>query len=398
MIENVEHYGNINLSELRLIIREWAEGRPSPRVTLYRSRECKTPYVLIAELPPLPETKMERRRAYKKNNPSNDIQYPTDLDFSDEENAIIEAHNSTLDSCLHLNFDRLYAAYRDSPPSDYYSQWMWVNIDLGTSIKEEYGPDFVHLETRYVLYGTEQEANEKVRAGEPEPAATETPITPQQATPNGIDPESFIRALQVSYLDNTEVKIQHKGKHKNYTCESMGFRDSNTEEWKTFLKILNAMDDNYREHTYRLGPAHYINKKTHQKARIGEYDKKLNLLKEIDKKLISFLTKHYNVAFPVGFKSYERQPAKGKGIYSFKFQIPSAPPSYKTKDQALKYLEVLVRDHASNELINEACLTALDEGASTDEVSRIVQDVCALQLEHLESVDDLEKGDENELD
>ena len=203
--------------------------------------------------------------------------------------------------------------------------------------------------------------------------------------------ENFIRDLKVSYLDNTEVKIQYKGKRKNYTCESMGFRDSKTEEWKTFLKILEAMDDEYREHTYRLGPAHYINKNTHQKERIGEYDRRLRLLKELDKKIITFLTKHYNVTFPAGFKSYERQPTKGKGIYSFKFQMPlaTATPSYKTKEQALEYLEMLVRDRSSKDLINEALLTAIDGGASKDEVSRIVKDMCLLQDENPEVVDDL---------
>jgi len=249
------------------------------------------------------------------------------------------------------------------------------------------------------FYGLEGCYDEEALAcfkDEPEPERVQAT---QQA--NEIkDPDSFMCDLKVSYLDNTEVKIQYKGKRKNYTCESMGFRDCNTEEWKTFLKILEATDYDYREHNYCLGPAHYINKETHTRERIGEYDRKLNLLKEIDKKIIAFLAKQYNVTFPAGFKSYERQPAKGNGVYSFKFQMPSATatPSYKTKDQALKYLEVLVRDRASQELINEACLTAIKEGASKDEVSRIVKDKCLLRDEDLEAVDDLENDDEDELD
>ena len=62
--------------------------------------------------------------------------------------------------------------------------------------------------------------------------------TDKVCTPSEKDSESFIRSLQVSYIDNTEVKIQYKGKRMNYTCESIGFRDIGQKHGRLFLKSL----------------------------------------------------------------------------------------------------------------------------------------------------------------
>jgi alkylhydroperoxidase/carboxymuconolactone decarboxylase family protein YurZ len=210
-----------------------------------------------------------------------------------------------------------------------------------------------------------------------DPTAT---VTPQDSTtnkegpdkacaPSEKDSEGFIRSLQVSYVDYTEVKIQYKGKPMNYTCQSIGFRDSKTKEWKTFLEILESKD-----HVYRLGPAHSIDKAIHQKVRRKEYDKRIKTLPKINEKFISFLTQHYNINFPPKFKLYERLPTEGDGAYSFKFQIPSVQPSYNTKEQALNRLEMLSQKGASDDAISQAVQKAMEAGATKDEVLEILQD------------------------
>ena len=227
-----------------------------------------------------------------------------------------------------------------------------------------------------------------------EPFTPETSYRPTPTpAPEQTDPDTFIRSLQVSYLDNTEIKIQYKGKWMNYTCQSIGFRDSKTKAWETFLKILK--DEN---NVYRLGPAHSFNKELKQKARANEYDRRLKLFQLINKKLISFLTqqyKQYNVSFPPGFKLYEPQPDKGPGVYSFIFTIPSHKPSYKTKDQALRRLETLIEKEASTEKIQQATETAMDAGATKDEVYEIVKDRLTPQQKYSETADELEDGDED---
>jgi hypothetical protein len=198
--------------------------------------------------------------------------------------------------------------------------------------------------------------------------------------------------LQISYLDNTEVKIQYRGKSKNWNCDALGFRDSNTKEWKDFLGILKD-----RDHVYILGPAYSINKGTQQKERNTDYDKNLKLLKEIDKKLIIFLNKNYPVIFPEKFHLYERRPDKGDGIYSFKFKTPSTKPSYKSKEQALDRLEKLVLNGASIDAISDAVVIAMDVGASKDEVTKIVKDIDIGTSQNENMTDDLEKDGIDEL-
>lgn len=226
---------------------------------------------------------------------------------------------------------------------------------------------------------------------EPVVHADQLPVT-APAPPEQTNPETFIRSLQISYLDNTEVKIQYKGKRMNYTCESIGFRDSKTKGWKTFLEILESTD-----HVYRLSPAYSINKETQQKVRIKNYDKRLQLLKAINEKFISFLTRQpYEVNFPPNFKLYERQPAQGKGAYSFKFQIPSDKPSYNTKDETLRRLKILIQNAASNEAINHTVKIAMEAGATKEEVCKIVQDRLPPQTGYHEITDDPETDDKYE--
>jgi hypothetical protein len=218
--------------------------------------------------------------------------------------------------------------------------------------------------------------------------------TPGKEEDRKSEADAFIRSLKVFFKDNTEVTIQYDGKRKNYTCESIGFRDSNTKAWKTFLEILQES-----EHVYSLGPAHIINKEIQQKTRIKEYDSRLKLLQEIDEKLKAFLSEKYKIKFPPDFKLYEPQPAKGAGVYSFKFQIPSSKQSYKTKDQALKRLKTLAQGGVLSEKINEAVETAMEAGANKDEVFKITKDLSPSQPEYCVTKNESDNDDEDkELD
>lgn len=210
------------------------------------------------------------------------------------------------------------------------------------------------------------------------------------ASPEQIDPEAFIRSLQVFHVDNTTIKIQYKRKSTDYTCKSIGFRDSKTKAWVTFLEILQSKD-----HFYKLGPANYYDEGLRKKVPVKEYSRRKALLKEIKKKLLYFLSKQYGVVFPPRVKLYELQPTQGDGVYLFLFQIPLDKPSYKTKDQALRLLETLIQEEASTEKIQQATETAMDAGATQDEVFEIVKDRLTSPQKYSETADEPEDGDED---
>jgi hypothetical protein len=215
--------------------------------------------------------------------------------------------------------------------------------------------------------------------------------TPDRATSaEHADPEAFIRSLQVFHVDNTTIKIQYKRKSTDYTCKSIGFRDSKAKAWVTFLEILQSKD-----HFYKLGPANYYDEGLRKKVPVKEYSRRKALLKEIKKKLLYFLSKQYGVVFPPRVKLYELQPTQGDGVYLFLFQIPLDKPSYKTKDQALRLLETLIQEEASIEKIQQASETAMDAGATQDEVFEIVKDRLTSPQKYSETADEQEDGDED---
>ena len=82
-------------------------------------------------------------------------------------------------------------------------------------------------------------------------------------------------------------------------------------------------------------------------------------------------------------------------MYLFLFQIPLDKPSYKTKDQALRRLETLIQEEASTEKIQQATETAMDAGATKDEVYEIVKDRLTSPQKYSETADEPEDGDED---
>jgi hypothetical protein len=287
-----------------------------------------------------------------------------------------------IQNCIDCDFGML-SNYPPDEIDGYFSQWLY-NPQTIEKFEAEH-PDIIEAWQKKVKTSDDKEQKQD---------ATETTPAPQIKPLANTDTEAeeFIRSLQISYLDNTEVKIQYRGKSKNWNCDALGFRDSNTKEWKDFLGILKD-----RDHVYILGPAYSINKGTQQKERNTDYDKNLKLLKEIDKKLIIFLNKNYPVIFPEKFHLYERRPDKGDGIYSFKFKTPSTKPSYKSKEQALDRLEKLVLYGASIDAISDAVVIAMDVGASKDEVTKIVKDIDIGTSQNENMTDDLEKDGIDEL-
>jgi len=193
------------------------------------------------------------------------------------------------------------------------------------------------------------------------------------------DYESFVKSLRISCGDNNdEVRIQVPGKEsKKYPCHILGFRDSNTGQWKTLIEILKEPS-----HACYVGKSHDYGSKSKQKTqksdselecnegeqnqqsisehdhgmslvegkqsrqRNTEYDRKLRMLQEINKKLIVFFNKHYFVEIPDKFKLFEKYPGKDSGTYRFVFQVVDGNKNielgysnYTTKKEILDYLK-----------------------------------------------------------
>jgi len=133
------------------------------------------------------------------------------------------------------------------------------------------------------------------------------------------DVEDFIKNLKVSYENYSEIKIQERGRSPvTYNCKMLGFRDETTEEWKTFLNILQEPNFTYnvgKAYTYSQDGSGFI------KKRNEFYDRKQRRLKRINIKLINFFNKNYPLQIPRDFKLYERCVSDKPGTYRFKFQV-----------------------------------------------------------------------------
>jgi len=122
--------------------------------------------------------------------------------------------------------------------------------------------------------------------------------------------EDFVRSLRFYFENESEVKIQEPGKKsKTFTHESLGF-DRLTDEWRWFIAVIEGP-----KHFYEYGPA----KKGHLK--IKGYERNRSRLREINKKIVEFLKKEYHIDPPEGFKTFEKAPKEGPGVFRFKFQV-----------------------------------------------------------------------------
>jgi len=158
--------------------------------------------------------------------------------------------------------------------------------------------ELVIEESQYILYG-------KGIAEQEIPSADIQNETTMQ------DPDTFIRSLKVFYdKEEKRIKVQEPGKKaKTSTFSNLKFSAETDKTWTTFLSILQGSN------TYYVGQS---GKPGSDKRK--EYGRKLALLKKINEKLIIFFRKEFSLQIPADFKFYERNSAKGKGMYKFIFQ------------------------------------------------------------------------------
>ncbi|SPD73760.1 hypothetical protein PITCH_A1930003 [uncultured Desulfobacterium sp.] len=116
-----------------------------------------------------------------------------------------------------------------------------------------------------------------------------------------LTPEDFIKSLRVWRENDIEVIIQEPQKQpKSYEFGLFNYRSSKAKGWK----ILHGIID-YPNHVYRTPD-----------------DASRKLLERLNYKLVSFISKHFNLSLPNNFKLYERCNNVDKtGTYRFKFQI-----------------------------------------------------------------------------
>ena len=123
--------------------------------------------------------------------------------------------------------------------------------------------------------------------------------------------EDFIRGLELRFETDDQISLKEPGKMpKSFTCQSLGFRDNSTQQWKEFTKILKNP-----QHTYSTGPSHINN------LRSKPYDSKQKIMREINKKIINFFNAQFNLKIPKTYKLYASCPSEKPGTYRFKFQI-----------------------------------------------------------------------------
>lgn len=170
----------------------------------------------------------------------------------------------------------------------------------------------------------------------------------------------------MSYENDEQINIQESGKTvKPVTCQSLGFRDKSTKEWKTLLEILRSTD-----HIYWIGV-----QGRSSKVRNKDYDAQRKRLESINKKLVVHLSRNYSIMLPDGYKLFELDPGEKKGTYRFKFQIVDDSGNTKetaNKETALSALKDLIRNGASEKEKKEAALFAKKQGATKAEIRAII--------------------------
>lgn len=146
--------------------------------------------------------------------------------------------------------------------------------------------------------------------------------------PQQDDPETFIRNLTFSATNDIELTIKAPGKKPTmgHSFEAMKFRSSTTDEWKELLKIVKAPFPVFKVGTTR-------DRK--------EYDKRNNLLKRINQKIIEHLQDYFKITVPEGFKAYALDKSMGAGVYTFIFKTEACTANEDERGITLDQLERL---------------------------------------------------------
>jgi hypothetical protein len=292
-------YKFIDLPLLRSFISMWAESHPLvAKVTLYQSPDHDLRYVLIAEVPPFPDKKMDKRRKYqersrKQGEGSIFDRYPPRLKLSAKEEDLIDLYESTGADCSHC-WDWLPRIYEGELPQLYRHEWMWLNVQPG----EELDDTLLFIDSGHVLYEKNQESN----------------VTRDiNTSASNNDPDTFIRQLRVGFSSDESICVHPEGgTREEFDCETMGFKKG-SKTWQVLIAMLN-------DGTYYVG----IYDKNDDHANLRNYNRNRKLIKDCSKKIISFLNQHYSLSLPQNMSIFENLSARGidrPGIYGPVFQI-----------------------------------------------------------------------------
>ena len=168
--------------------------------------------------------------------------------------------------------------------------------------------------------------------------------------------EAFIKSLKIWNINEVEIIVQQPEKKPHaFSYQNCGFSSSDTNEWKTLLKILNQ-----KEPMFEYGKNRDADKK---------------LLQRVEEKLKRHLDKEYTLSFPEGFKLYDNIK---KGVFKFKFQSLGGKDSPKldlSESSIQELKESLKNIHNDEEKMKEYVAIAKElegRGVSAEEIESII--------------------------
>jgi hypothetical protein len=154
----------------------------------------------------------------------------------------------------------------------------------------------------------------------------------------------MISNIKVRFENDNEVVFQApNNKAKNWSYDRLGFKSPETNEWRSFIEIL--QNDN----TFHAGPSGMPNTNLRK-----TYDKNQKLLSAINQKLVQFLKKDFSLDIPDDYKLYKIDKAKGQGVYQFQFKqlqykdnMPRMESRYENypKEKLLSHLKYILAEY-----------------------------------------------------
>lgn len=207
-------------------------------------------------------------------------------------------------SCIKYDVGMLLSIYSPKEREEYFSQWLYRPSDV---------------EAFEIQYGNILDEWRKKVLPEGDKEIAPTPAVSQSHNDQGhtVNPDVFIRGLQVGFINDNSIKIKAPGKkEQEFTCDQMGFEQSE-KTWQLLIGVLQR-----EEHSYHVGT--YSADKDPVKNR--DYNNRAKLLSNVSKKFVSFLNNKDSVSLPDGFKIFKNM--KGRelaGTYKPIFQIVDMP-------------------------------------------------------------------------
>ncbi len=190
------------------------------------------------------------------------------------------------------------------------------------------------------------------------------------------DPTIFIESLILSCENDIEIKIKVPNKPP-ITCnpDSLGFRDTNTKQWKALIDLLKSAD----------GTFIYSKSEGDKKRAWGE----------IERKLRDFLNSKFDLNLPNDFKLFPLTQEAGvrKPIFQIHKPEDKSQEDFSTlgKDQIVEKIRELSisPDIETADLLNKAVARAKELGLSDDYLSKLLQtdDLLPSEILSLDNID-----------